>query len=106
MFFLRQLWLKPLSAAEHWYRGYVAWPWERIAVTSPASSRFRSFASFSSELLAAARYLASLPYGVKAAQPGMLAMPLLAILAIASSATQPVVALALRTEPAEILRAE
>ena len=56
--------------------------------------------------MVSARYLASLLYGVKAAQPGMLAMPLLAILAIAISATQPVVALALRIEPAEILRAE
>ena len=53
-----------------------------------------------------ARYLASLLYGVKAGQPSMLVMPLLAILAIAISATQPVVALALRIEPAEILRSE
>lgn len=52
------------------------------------------------------RYLASLLYGVKAAQLSMLAMPLFATLAIAIFATQPVISHALSIDPAEILRAE
>lgn len=56
--------------------------------------------------IGSARYLASLLYQVKAAQLDMLALPLLAILGIAVVATQPVIARALRIDPAEILRSE
>ena len=56
--------------------------------------------------LLSARYLASLLYGVKAAQPAMLALPVLALLGIAIVAAQPVIRRALRIEPAEILRSE
>jgi putative ABC transport system permease protein len=56
--------------------------------------------------LLSARYLASLLYGVKAAQPVMLALPVLALLGITSVATQPVIRRALRIEPAEILRSQ
>jgi ABC-type lipoprotein release transport system permease subunit len=48
----------------------------------------------------------SLLYQVKAADPDMLALPLLAILGVAVVATLPAILRASRIEPAEILRAE
>jgi len=52
------------------------------------------------------RYLEALFYQVKATDPGMLAIPLLSILAATLLATAPAVLRALRVDPAEILRSE
>jgi ABC-type lipoprotein release transport system permease subunit len=54
----------------------------------------------------AARYVASLFYQVKATDAEMTALPACAILLTAFVATLPAVLRALRTNPAEILRAE
>ncbi len=56
--------------------------------------------------LATARYMESLFFQVKAADPGMLAIPSLVILIVAVMATVPSVLRALRIDPVEILRAE
>ncbi|MEO6964918.1 MAG: ABC transporter permease [Acidobacteriaceae bacterium] len=56
--------------------------------------------------MASVRYLEALFYQVKATDPGMLAIPLLAILAATLLATAPAVLRALRVDPAEILRSE
>jgi predicted permease len=53
-----------------------------------------------------ARYVESLFYQVKATDPDMIALPAFAILLTALVATLPAVLRALRTDPAEILRAE
>ncbi len=56
--------------------------------------------------MGSARYFESLLYGVKAAEPGMVTLPPLAILGVAVVATLPAVLRALRIQPAEILRSE
>lgn len=56
--------------------------------------------------MACVHYLETLFYQVKATDPVMVAMPLLAILLAAMLATSPAVLHALRIDPAEILRAE
>jgi predicted permease len=56
--------------------------------------------------MACVHYLETLFYQVKATDPVMVAMPLLAILFAAMLATSPAVLHALRIDPAEILRAE
>ena len=52
------------------------------------------------------RYIESLLYQVKAAEPRILALPPLAILVVALVATLPAILRALRIDPAEILRSE
>jgi ABC-type lipoprotein release transport system permease subunit len=52
------------------------------------------------------RYIESLLYQVKAADPTMASLPPLAILGVAFVATLPAVLRALQIEPAEILRSE
>jgi putative ABC transport system permease protein len=56
--------------------------------------------------MGSARYIESLLYHVKAAEPGMMTLPPLAILGVAALATLPAVLRALRIQPAEILRSE
>jgi ABC-type antimicrobial peptide transport system permease subunit len=56
--------------------------------------------------LASVRYIAALLYQVKPADPAMLALPLLTILAAALLAALPAVFHALRIDPAAMLRAE
>ena len=52
------------------------------------------------------RYIESLLYQVKAGEPAMVALPPLAILAVALIATIPALSRALQIDPAEILRSE
>jgi putative ABC transport system permease protein len=56
--------------------------------------------------MGSARYVESLLYQVKAAEPDIAALPLLAILSVAVVAVLPAISRALRIEPAEILRSE
>jgi predicted permease len=56
--------------------------------------------------MGSARYVESLLYQVKAAEPDMAALPPLAILSVAVVAILPAISRALRIEPAEILRSE
>jgi len=53
-----------------------------------------------------ARYVESLLYQVKAAEPDIAALPALAILSVAVVAILPAISRAMRIEPAEILRSE
>jgi len=56
--------------------------------------------------MAAARYIESLLYQVKATDLGMLALPTLAIVAAAVLAALPAVIRAVRIDPVQMLRAE
>jgi len=56
--------------------------------------------------MAAARYIESLLYQVKATDPAMLALPALAILAAALLAALPPVIRAVQTDPLTVLRSE
>jgi ABC-type antimicrobial peptide transport system permease subunit len=56
--------------------------------------------------MASARYVESLLYQVKAAEPEIAALPALAILSVAIVAILPAISQAMRIEPAEILRSE
>jgi ABC-type antimicrobial peptide transport system permease subunit len=56
--------------------------------------------------MGSARFIESLLYQVKAAEPAMTTLPPLAILCVAVLATVPAVLRALRIEPAETLRSE
>jgi putative ABC transport system permease protein len=56
--------------------------------------------------MGSARYVESLLYQVKAAEPDIAALPLLAILSVAVVAILPAISRALQIEPAEILRSE
>ena len=56
--------------------------------------------------MGSARYVESLLYQVKAAEPDIAAVPLLAILSVTVVAILPAIRRALRIEPAEILRSE
>ena len=56
--------------------------------------------------LASQRYVETLLYGVKASDPVMLALPWVAILAVAFLAALPAVINAVRIDPASMLRAE
>ena len=56
--------------------------------------------------MGSARYVESLLYQVKAAEPDIAALPALAILSVAVVAILPAISRALRIEPAEILRSE
>jgi predicted lysophospholipase L1 biosynthesis ABC-type transport system permease subunit len=56
--------------------------------------------------MGSARYVESLLYQVKAAEPDIAALPALAILSVAIVAILPAISRAMRIEPAEILRSE
>ncbi|HXF11755.1 MAG TPA: FtsX-like permease family protein, partial [Terriglobales bacterium] len=56
--------------------------------------------------IASARYIATLLYEVKASDAGMLAIPALAIFAVAFLAALPAVVRAIRIDPAAMLRGE
>jgi ABC-type antimicrobial peptide transport system permease subunit len=56
--------------------------------------------------MASVRYIETLLYGVKGADPGMLLVPSLTILAAASLAALPAVIRAVRIDPVKMLRAE
>ncbi len=56
--------------------------------------------------MASVRYIESLLYQAKGSDAGMLALPSLAILAVASAAAFPAVLRAVRIDPAETLRSD